>query len=168
MAPHVRVRGQDRVPVGSPAELGAGPLLASRASPGAAGAQSEDRRGNPTSLMKEQSLGSPLLSSFQCSGPSGRFGRIIAVPLPKLLAGLLSEKDLPQLFQGRIQRLRIVGLRLAHARCLLLEAQDRLRRYGELTRHDFNQAPPKTLTNSLRRERRGTWSGSSVSTSQVA
>jgi len=116
-----------------------------------------------SSSMKEQSLGSSLLSRLQCSGPSGWFGRIIAVPLAKLLAGLLSEEDLPQLFQGRIYRLRSVGLRLAHARCLLLEAQDRLRRYGELTRHDFNQAPPKALTNSLRWERRGTWSGSSAS-----
>jgi hypothetical protein len=40
-----------------------------------------------------------------------------------------------------------VGLRLAHARCLLLEAQDRLQRYGELVGHDGKQTPSKTLTN---------------------
>jgi hypothetical protein len=42
-----------------------------------------------------------------------------------------------------------VGLRLAHARCLLLEAQDRLQTYGELSRHDVRQHPHELLTNPL-------------------
>src|SRR5215213_10127270 len=41
-----------------------------------------------------------------------------------------------------------VGLRLAHARCLLLEAQDLLRRYGGLIRRDCKQTLSKSLTNS--------------------
>ncbi len=36
-----------------------------------------------------------------------------------------------------------VWLRLAHTRYLLLEAQDRLRRDGELVRHDRKQTPPQ-------------------------
>ena len=42
-----------------------------------------------------------------------------------------------------------VGLRLAHARCLLLEAQDRLQTYGVLSRHDVRQHLHELLTNPL-------------------
>src|SRR5215207_7516609 len=49
-----------------------------------------------------------------------------------------------------MQGMRVwVGLRLAHARCLLLEAQDRLQTYGVLSRHDVRQHLHELLTNPL-------------------